>query len=290
MASGSYAYLDHFTSTVHHDTYRYIAQSHHRGKTVLITGASKGIGRQTALAFARAGAGTLILAARSSLDSLLEDVQSVSAETKIPTKAIALSLDVSSEEQMDAAVQQVREHVSAIDILVNNAGRLEEAKAVGDTDRQDWWRTWEVNLKGTYLAVHAFLPMVLQSTTRTIINIASRGGLYTRFGASAYGGSKAAMIRLTEALSFEYKEQGLVAIAVHPGNILTEMGLGMPKHTHSMLVDSLALAADTVTWLTAERREWLGGRFVSVNWDMEELVSRREEIVGGEKLKLRLSM
>lgn len=273
----------YFTSLVHHDTYRSIETSNHRGRCVCIIGASRGIGRATALAFARAGASTLILAARSDLDALKDDILSIA-----PSKVITISLDVTSDKEVDAAVKVVKQHVSSIDVLVNNAGYLAEFKPIGETVTSEWSKSWEINVKGTYLIARAFIPLVLQSSAKTIVNVGSRAALHTRFGASAYGVSKSAVLRLTDYLDFEYKEKGLVALTVHPGSVATELSLRMPDYAHAVLVDKPELAANTITWLTQERRPWLAGRYVSVNWDMEELDSRKDEIVQGDKLKLRL--
>lgn len=282
---------ENFTSVTHHDTYPGISKSDHRGKTVLITGASKGVGRATTLAFARSGAANLIIAARSDLDSLEQDILSTAASSgasdSLPT-VIKLYLDVTSEKDVDSAAEVVKQHVSSIDILINNAGYLEDFKPVAETNRSEWWKTWEVNVKGTYVMAHKFLPMVLQSASKTIINVSSRGALRSRFGASAYGSSKTAVLRFTEFLDLEYGNQGLLAFAIHPGSVATQLALGMPKYAHAVLVDSAELAADTMAWLTQERVEWLAGRYVSANWDMQELVSKKDEIVEGDKLKLRI--
>lgn len=279
-----------FTIATHHDTYPEIETSNHQGRTVLITGASKGIGRATALAFARSGAATIIVAARSNLDGLETELCSIRNKGSSAPIVIPISLDVTSEDGVDAAVDYVKRRVSSVDILINNAGHLESSRPIGDADRnrQDWWKTWEVNVKGTYLVTQAFLPLVLNSASKIVINVASKGGLYSRPGASAYGCSKTAVIRFTEFLDAEYKAQGLLAYAIHPGSVATELALGMPQHAHSVLVDTPQLAADTMAWLSQERREWLGGRYVSSNWDMAELVSREHEIVEGDKLKVRL--
>lgn len=273
-----------FTPTTHHDTYPFIANANHDGRVVFITGASRGIGRATALAFVRSGASTLILAARSDLDDLKTEILSLRPAVNV----IVLSLDVTSEESVDAALLAVSKHVSSIDILINNAGYLEEPSLFKDSNRKEWWRTWEVNIKGTYLVSQAFMDLVLASQSKTIVNVGSKGGLYTRRGASAYGTSKAALLRISEFLDFEYSEQGLLVFAVHPGSVSTDLALRLPETSHSILIDKPQLAADTLTWLTEEVRAWLGGRYVSVNWDMAEFVSRKDEIVQQGMLKLRL--
>lgn len=272
-----------FTSVIHHDTYPSIATSNHRGRCVCIIGASRGIGRAIALAFARAGASTLILAARSHLDDLKVEILSIA-----PSEVITVCLDVTSEEEVDSAVKLAKQHVSSIDVLVNNAGYLAEFQPIGETVSSEWSKSWEINVKGTYLITRAFMPLVLQSSLKTIVNVGSRAALHTRVGASAYGVSKSAVLRLTDYLDFEYKEKGLIALTIHPGSVATELSLRMPDYAHAVLVDKPELAANTIAWLTQERRLWLAGRYISVNWDMEELDSRKEEIVQGDKLKLRL--
>ncbi len=273
-----------FTATEHHDTYPVIANANHKGHTVLITGASKGIGRATALSFARAGA-SVIIAARSSLDQVEQELRAViSAEQQV----LKIKLDVSSEDDVDVAVEQVKQHFSSIDVLVNNAGHLEQYKPVGESNRSEWWKTWEVNVKGLYLVTQSLLPLVLQSSLKTIVNVTSRGALATWPGASGYQISKTAVTRITEFLDLEYKDKGLVAYAVHPGGVVTELAMAMPKEAHVVLKDTPELAADTISWLTLEQRDWLSGRFISSDWDMTELLAKKDEIVEGDKLKLRI--
>lgn len=277
-----------FTATSHHDTYPFISKSDHTGRTVFITGASKGIGRATAISFARAGAANIIIGARSNLDKLEKDIQEAASSANHSTRVIKLSLDVTSEKEVDAAFEVVKQHVSSIDILINNAGYLEEFKPVAESNRSEWWKTWEVNIKGLYLVTQTFLPLVLKSDAKTLINVSSIGALRNRFGASSYQSTKSAVLRITEFLDLEYKDQGLLAFAIHPGGVPTELALGMPKDSHGVLIDTPELAADTVSWLTQERREWIAGRYVSVCWDMSEFVGKKDEIVEGDKLKMRI--
>jgi hypothetical protein len=86
----------------------------------------------------------------------------------------------------------------------------------------------------------------------------------------------------------EYSDQGVVTFAIHPGGVATELALNMPEALHALLVDKPELAGDSIAWLTQDRKEWLNGRYVSVNWDLPELVSKRDEIVEGDKLKMRI--
>ena len=98
-----------------------------------------------------------------------------------------------------------------------------------------------------------------------------------RPGASGYQTSKLALLRLTEFLAAEYADQGLLAYAIHPGGVLTELGSRMPAHTHAILVDTPELAGDTLAFLATERRDWLSGRYISVNWDTRDIARLREQ-------------
>lgn len=86
----------------------------------------------------------------------------------------------------------------------------------------------------------------------------------------------------------EYADKGILALVIHPGGVLTDMGLRLPAEIQINLVDTPELCGDAVVWLTKERREWLAGRYVSVTWDVEELEVMKEGIVSGDKLKVRL--
>jgi NAD(P)-dependent dehydrogenase (short-subunit alcohol dehydrogenase family) len=107
-------------------------------------------------------------------------------------------------------------------------------------------------------------------------------------GASAYQTSKFALLRFTEFLQSDHGKEGLLAFAVHPGGVVTELALNMPKEVHAMLTDEPELAADAIVYLTQEKREWLGGRYVSCTWDMPEFLGMEKEVVEGNKLVMRM--
>lgn len=276
----------------HKDTYPFIdpVKVDLKGKSVLITGASKGIGKATAISFATAGCSKLLLAARSDLADVETAVKDAAKKANRPQPLVhTLKVDVTSEDSVRAAAEAAADLLGgSLDVLINNAGYLEEWKPIAESKPSEWWRTWEVNIKGTYLVTHYFLPMLLKSQTKTIINISS-GGAHVMFpGASGYQTTKFAMCRLTEFMDKEYHQQGLIAISVHPGGVKTELALNMPPDKLSVLTDTPELAANTLVWLSRERRDWLSGRFATVNWDMEELEQKKQDILQRNLLKFRV--
>ncbi|KAF4497585.1 oxidoreductase, short chain dehydrogenase reductase family [Fusarium agapanthi] len=285
--------LASFVST-RNDTYPFIdpAKADLTGKSVLITGASKGIGKATAIRFAMAGCSKIILAARSDMAEVEVAVKDAARKANWPQPLVhTVKLDITSEESVKAVAETAKNILDgSLDILINNAGCLEEWKPIVESNPSEWWWTWEVTMKGTYLSARYFIPLLLKSSIKTIINISSVGAQMIVPGASAYQTSKFALCRFTEFIDKEYYEQGLVAMAIHPGGIKTEVALNMPPAMHSHLNDTVELAADTMVWLSRGRRDWLSGRFITVNWDMEELENKKKEILEGNLLKFRMTI
>lgn len=130
------------------------------------------------------------------------------------------------------------------------------------------------------------MPLLLASgdgAYKTVLNISS-------IGAFGYQTSKLAVCRLAEFLQTEYADRGLLSVAVHPGGVSTELARGMPSELHATLNDTPELAADFFVFLVHARMGWLGGRYLSVTWDVDELVQKKEEIVKGDLLKVRLAV
>lgn len=209
-----------FVSTIHHDTYEYIKtplkELHHEAHTILVTGASRGIGQAIAVSYARAGCQNIILLARSSLDSTAQQVVEAAKKvghTAIP-RILCINMDVTSLASVRSAAQEVGSKFGAVDVLINNAGYMEAWNVICDSDPDDWWKAWEVNVKGTYLVTREFLPLVLKSRQRSIITISSAGAWFTLSGGSAYEGTKTAQIRMNNHLNFEYREQVSEAPAI----------------------------------------------------------------------------
>ena len=150
-----------------------------------------------------------------------------------------------------------------------------------------------VNVRGPYLISRACIPLLLKGELKTLVSISSVGAHIVMPGLSAYQPSKLAVLRLTEFVAAEYTDQGVVAFSVHPGNILTDMlnkGEGMDEALKAVITETPELCADSLVYLTKERREWLSGRYVNCTWDLPELVSeaKQKQIVNGDMLKVRL--
>jgi len=283
-----------FTPTIHNDTYPFISPTNLslHGKHVFITGASKGIGRATALSYAKAGASALALSARSSLSALVPEVAAAAkAAGRPPPKVFTYEIDVSSRESIESVAKQAAHDLDGrLDILINNAGYLEIFTPIVDSNPDEWWKTWTVNVRGLYLVTRAFLPLMLKAGDKTIVNLSSVGAHGKRPGASGYQTTKLAVCRFTEFIMAEHGEEGVFAFAVHPGGVMTELSANMPKQTHGILIDTPEMAADTITFLTGEKRTWLAGRYISCNWDMEELLKMETDIVDRDLLKFRMAV
>lgn len=96
-----------------------------------------------------------------------------------------------------------------------------------------------------------------------------------------------AVLGFTEFIDAEYVSKGIIAFTVHPGNV-TNMGLRLPEDAHDLMVGKAELCGDALVWMTKERIEWMAGRYVAVDWELDELEARKGEIVEGDKLKVRL--
>ncbi|KAI1661898.1 putative oxidoreductase [Daldinia decipiens] len=284
-----------FINTNHADTYEYIAPKKLdlSGKSVFITGASKGVGRETALSYAKAGASGIIIGARSDLSSLVTEIKEAAkkAGRKTEPTVLTLKLDVASEDSVKAAADAVSAKFGGkLDILINNAGYLEDWAPIAEASTYHWWYTYEVNVKGVFLCSKYFIPLLLASETKTNILTSSVGAIAVLPTASAYQSTKLAVSRLAEYIAAEYADQGLVCYSIHPGGIKTDLAINMPQDLQDrFLTDELALPADTLAWLGAERRPWMNGRFINAKWDMKELEAKKDEIVEGDLLKFRLT-
>jgi NAD(P)-dependent dehydrogenase (short-subunit alcohol dehydrogenase family) len=262
------------------------------GKTVLISGGSRGIGRSTAISFAEARASGIVITARGDLSETKAAVLAAAKKANVPApKVLALTVDVTSQESVEASAKAfAKEFPDGLDVLVNNAGNLEPVLRVHESDPKEWWKTYEINVKGVYLMARSYLPHLLAKPAglRTVVNLTSIGAHIVIPHMSSYNSGKLAICRFAEYLQAEYATEGLISFSFHPGGVPTGMGLSLPPELHALLTDTPELAADSIVWLAGERREWINGVYVDCNWDMLEFEGRKEEIVKKDLLKVRL--
>lgn len=258
-----------------------------------MTGASKGIGRETAISFARAGATQIAILARSDLQDVEKTVKAMAKEAgREEPKVLSFAVDVTDKLGIDGVFSVIEEQFGGLDIVVNNAGYMETFKPIAQSDVDQWWKVWHVNMFGTYLIVRASIPLLLKNIDglKTIVNVSSVAAHLLMRGASSYQTSKFALLRFTESINAEYGEEGIICHVVHPGSVMTEMASGMPAEMHHVLSDTLALGADTLVWLTAEKRQWLAGRYISSAWDMEQLAKKKAKITEDDLLRVRMDV
>ncbi|SDO73421.1 type I polyketide synthase [Lentzea jiangxiensis] len=233
------------------------------GTTVLLTGATGGLGRLFARELAEAGA-NLVLTGRdqAALDELADSISGPS---------LALVADVTDGTALTRAVERAEQEFGSVDVLINNAGVGGPAGPLWEVDEDHWWQTMEVNVRGTMRACRAALPGMVERGHGRVINIVSSAGKHRWPNVSGYSVSKAAAIKLGENLAPELAGTGVSVLNYHPG--LVDLGLTRRQleagKTGDRHVDGVG------AWM-ADQRD--GGRFTTPEASSEMLV----RLVSGE--------
>jgi NAD(P)-dependent dehydrogenase (short-subunit alcohol dehydrogenase family) len=189
------------------------------GKTAIVTGASSGIGRATALLFAAEGAKVVVGARRASeLDQLVSEIQAAGGD------AAALAGDVRAEDYAKALVALAVERYGRLDIAFNNAGTLGEGGPSTEVSEAGWNDTIAINLTGAFLGAKHQIAQMLKNGGGSVVFTSTFVGYSFAFpGVAAYAASKAGLIGLTQALAAEFGAQGVRVNAILPGAVDTEM-------------------------------------------------------------------
>ena len=185
------------------------------GKTVLITGASKGIGAAAAQAFADTGANVALVA--RSID-LIADLAG-----KIGERAIAIPCDVSRFHEIQAAVDKTIETFGALDVLIDNAGTIGPIGALAEAEPSAWTQTIDINTNGVFFGMRAVLPHMLSRGSGTVITVSSGAAHGPVEGWSSYCTSKAGAYMLTRAADKEVRSHGVRVLGLSPGTVATDM-------------------------------------------------------------------
>ena len=236
-------------------------------KTVVVTGASKGIGRAVAKEFANNGYNVVICYNKS-----VSDAQQLLNEVSQTTRAIAVKVDVSNEDDVKNMVEITKKTFGNIDVLVNCAG-VSDTRLLIDSTKDDYDFVFDTNMRGTYNTCKLVGREMLSNQSGKIINISSIWGLRGGSCESVYSASKGAIIAFTKALAKELGPNGINVNVVAPGFIQTDMTKNVTEEIRQEIMDNSALGrlgtpedvAGVVSFLASEKSEFITGQVISVD-------------------------
>ena len=222
---------DNLIEKLHSEVYKEISPSTIRlndPSVVCVVGASRGIGAGIAKAFATANASVIILAARSISLDLIENVAKDIKQINQKVETRAWACDVTSASSVSELASKIDQEFGRLDILVYNSGFSGPVKLrITEDDPADFERAFMINSVGTYLAGHAFIPLLIKSPNglNMFLAVGSAAAWLTGgpIANSKYCVSKLAQVRLIEHISLQYKRDGLFSTVIHPGAVKTEM-------------------------------------------------------------------
>jgi NAD(P)-dependent dehydrogenase (short-subunit alcohol dehydrogenase family) len=236
------------------------------GRTAIITGAGRGIGAAAAGALAAAGANVMLLARSSpEITALADRIRATGA------RAEAMTCDVASWSQVEAAVARARDAFGSVDILVNNAGVIEPIGSLADSDPSAWARAADINFRGVYNGMRAVLPLMRGRRSGTIVNLSSGAAHNPLEGWSHYCSGKAAAAMLTRCAHLENRGRGLRVYGLSPGTIATDMqrairasGINPVSQMDFASHAPPEVPAKAIVWLCTEDAADLAGEEISL--------------------------
>lgn len=243
------------------------------GKTALITGAARGIGKAIALKFAQEGANV-------AFTDLFIDEEHGGLETEREIKAMGVKVkgyasNAANFEESAEVVAKIKEDFGSIDILVNNAGITKDGLMLRMTEQQ-WDAVIAVNLKSAFNFIHACVPIMMRQRGGSIINMASVVGVHGNVGQANYAASKAGMIALAKSVAQEMGPKGIRANAIAPGFIDTAMTQVLSEEVRKEWVSKIPLRrggtvddiANTAVYLASDLSSYVSGQVLQVDGGM----------------------
>ncbi len=241
------------------------------GKVAIVTGASRGIGREIALLFAKEGAQVVITARKTdSLKALAEEIKSLTHE-----EPLIFALDVKDAQKIEELMDKTLDKYKRVDILVNNAGMTKDGLFVRMSE-EDWDEVLDTNLKGTFLCMRAVSKVMMRQRSGRIVNLASVVGLIGNAGQANYAASKAGIIALTKSAAKELGSRNVLINAIAPGFIDTEMTQILGEDVKKAILKSIPVgffgkAADVAKvalYLASEESSFITGQVITVDGGM----------------------
>ena len=242
-----------------------------KGKTAVITGAARGIGKAIALRFAAEGANIAFT------DLMLdENVKNTEKELlELGVKAKGYASNAAKFDETEAVVAEIMKDFGRIDILVNNAGITKDGLMLRMSEAQ-WDAVIGVNLKSAFNFIHACLPSMVRQKSGSIINMASVVGVHGNAGQANYSASKAGMIGLAKSIAQEVGSRGIRANAIAPGFIITDMTAALSDEVKAEWAKKIPLRrggtpediADVATFLASDMSSYVSGQVIQVDGGM----------------------
>ena len=245
------------------------------GKTALITGAARGIGKAVAMKFAQEGANIAFT------DLVLNDDMAAGLEATrkeieaVGVKCKAYAGNAADFAETEAVVKQIKEDFGSIDVLVNNAGITKDGLMLRMTEQQ-WDAVLNVNLKSAFNFIHACAPIMLRQRGGSIINMSSVVGVHGNAGQCNYAASKAGLIALAKSIGQEIGRRGIRANAIAPGFIDTAMTQALPEDIRKEWIKNIPLRragtvddiANVATFLASDMSSYVSGQVIQVDGGM----------------------
>lgn len=246
-----------------------------KGKTALVTGAARGIGKAVAMKFAQEGANIAFT------DLVLNDEMAAGLEaTRKEIEAIGVTCrayagNAADFEETEKIVNQIKDEFGTLDILVNNAGITKDGLMLRMTEQQ-WDAVLNVNLKSAFNFIHACAPIMLRQRKGSIINMSSVVGVHGNAGQCNYSASKAGMIGLAKSIAQELGPKGVRANAVAPGFIETAMTTQLPEEARSEWMKKIPLRrggqvediANVCLFLASDMSSYVSGQVIQIDGGM----------------------
>lgn len=236
------------------------------GKTVIVTGSTRGIGYAVACAFLEAGASVMLTGTGASVNDVVSELKNKGY------KAEGFIGDLSVPSNAQELIDKTIEFFGGIDVLVNNAG-ITCDKLLIRMEEEDWDKVMNVNLKSTFLCTKAAARIMMKKRKGTIINISSIVGLMGNAGQANYAASKAGIIGFTKSVAREFASRGITCNVIAPGFIETQMTGALPEEIKENYLKSIPLGrfgtpsdvADLAVFLASEKARYITGQVINID-------------------------
>ena len=245
-----------------------------KDKVVIITGAGSGIGRETAVLFAKHGAKVVVTdidekAGKETVDGIIKVLEK---DPDCKGDAFFTKLDISNRDQIKQVAQEVLNRYGKIDVLINNAGIIQDALVTKMTEEQ-WDKVIGIDLEGPFHMIQAVANSMIEHGTGVIINVSSIVGIYGNVGQTNYSAAKAGLIGMTKTLAKELGRKGIRVNAVAPGFIYTPMTAKVPEKILEMMKEKTPLrrlgrpddVGNTLLFLASDEANFINGAVISVD-------------------------